>query len=260
MGDLYLFGTVHTDPDGAFRLDQALEFAFPDKIFIEISEDRTHALFANNIEDKIREHEENIASWEKQGFVLTLDQRTRLLEIARFKNKDYGYEVTSPTNYQEANSHVEIHYVDLAAKSAGFTEGLREAFNMPPPQLTDAQKRNILAGLDYPVEAHVRSFRTLAEREYQGAIESAAYLRMLGENPEFLERETRNLSPEAREAFYHVVSPERNNAIAQNIRGKHNAEITSVGVMGASHLYIVADLLEDLEPKVILLNQVPVPQ
>jgi hypothetical protein len=260
MGDLYLFGTVHTDPDGAFRLGSALEFVSPDKIFIEISEDRTHALFANTLEDKMREHEENIASWEEQGFTLTPDQRTRLLEIARFKNKDYGYELTAPTNYQTVHPQTEIHYVDLAAKSAEFTNGLREAFNMPSPQLTETQKRNILAGLEHSVEAHQRSFRILAEREYGESMDSAVYMRMMAENPELLEKETRHLTPEAREAFYHVVSPERNNAIAQGIRDGHNAKVVSAGVMGAFHLYIVAGLLEDLKPNVILLNQIPVPQ
>ncbi len=264
MGDIYLIGTAHTDPDGPYRLDKMLKDFSPKRIFLEISDDRAKEILSSSIDDKMRVHEETIEEWTKQGFVLTPDQREKLLELARFKNRSYGFEVKCPLDYQRNHSEVEINYVDLSASSVGtkkrFTEGLREAFGMQNERLTPEMKAKVLYGLQFPIKTHIADFRGQVEFEYQRSQMTAAYLQAMGNDPEVFERETVGLSAQAKASLLRVVDPERNDAIARGIREGHKDDSNSVGIMGASHLYLVAALLEDLDPQVELLNLVPVPK
>ena len=262
MGQLYLVGTVHTDPDGAYRLDRGLEALSPRNIFVEISADRAKDILASSLEKRLAEHEATMDRWTSQGFVLDADQRQRLLELAAFKNKDYGYEVARPFDYQSSHPDVQVHYVDVSSGSRLFrwlfTYGLRRAMGMHDKGLTPEVKASVLKGLESPFEEHVANVRYDVERDYQRAEAFAEYFQIIGEDKDFFASETATMPRHAVRSFRKVIDPRRNQVIADGIRKKHGDGV-SVGIMGVSHLYLVADFLIDLQPSVNLLNEVPVP-
>ncbi len=105
---LYLIGTVHTDPDGNYRLGTLLERLTPERIVLELSPDRAQGFLSHTLEDKMREHEATIQSWKKQGFVLTSAQQEQLLQLARFKDGNYGFELHAPLAYQQRHPSAQL--------------------------------------------------------------------------------------------------------------------------------------------------------
>ncbi|GEM_PF-2947494 len=262
---LYLVGTVHNDPDGNYRLRTLLDQLSPHRIVLELSSDRAQEFLSHTLEDRMREHEATIASWKKQGLVLTPEQRERSLQLARFKNKDYGFELDASLAYQQKHPAASIIYGDLplpsTQESAAFVAGLRETFGMEKNSpLTADMQTNILQGLQSSIENYMYTLRQGVEENYRNALDSSAALTEMAHNPDLFEALALGLSPEARESFRFIVNPERNTSLARSIREGYTPQQTTISVMGIAHLYLVASLLEDLHPELVCLHEVPIPQ
>ncbi|HIH12063.1 TPA: hypothetical protein HA241_07785 [Candidatus Woesearchaeota archaeon] len=252
MTNLYLVGTVHTDPDGIERLDSLLNELAPKRIFVEISEDRARKIISNPLEDQMKKHEEVIESWSQQGFVLTPEQRAKLLNLIRFKNGSHGFEVRSPSEYKKRNIFTDVYYVDIADEE--IVKGVNEALDRsqePTPEV----RQKVLRGLQSPIENHMADLRRLVDFQYKEAHCLASYFDGMSHDPEFFERELAELSPQARESLRRVFDPKRNDHIADGIRKYHINDEISIAVMGAAHLGMVGYLLSDLRPDYILLNE-----
>lgn len=256
MDNLYLIGTVHTDPDGMYRLDLLLKELVPRRIFVEISEDRAKPIFSDSLEQKMKEHENTIERWKAQGFVLTSEQRKKLLELARFKNRSHGFEVRSPSEYKKRNHSTDIYYVDIADEE--IVKGVNEALGKSQEPTPEVRKK-VLQGLQYSIENQIADLRGLVDFQYRESHRLASCSDRIGYDTEFFEKELAELSPQAKESLRRVFDPKRNDFIAEGIRKNHSNDGISIAIMGATHLYMVGYLLSDLKPDYILLNQIPVP-
>lgn len=256
MNNLYLIGTSHIDPDGTYRLDSLLRDLSPKKIFIEISQDRADVFFSKSTDDWKKEHEDTIKEWERQGFVLTNEQRSKLLELVHLKNRSHGFEVICPAAYKQRNSETDIYYVDIVGDD--IKEGLAEAFGEsqePTPEV----RAKVISGLQSSIEDHLADLRKIVDFQYKNAHKLASYSDAINNDLNFIEREFGMLSDKAKESLRRVFDQKRNELIAREIRTYHNDKDVSVAIMGATHMDMVGYLLSDLKPQYILLNQVPVP-
>ena len=253
--NLYLVATAHTDPDGMDRLTTFLNRVNPKRILIEISKDRAERILQHSIDDKMREHEKEMDRWAKQGFNLSADQRDQILELARFKNENYGFEIRAALVYQQEMPSCEIDYIDVCVprQKRRFVAGLREMVGIHQ-ELTPQMRRSIEEGLSYPVNIHKQHYRADIEIEYRRAYQMAHYYDQVARNPQLFEIETRGLSLQAKEAFKYVIDPERNVKMAKTIRKKHEEGGGTVATIGATHAYLIRPLLE--EAKIIPLNMV----
>ncbi len=250
--NLYLVGTVHTDPDGISRLNHLLARLAPKKIFLEISEDRTNKILATSLEDKMKKHEETLEQWTQQGFILTPEQKSKLVDLIYFKNGSSGFEVSSSFEYKKTNPLTEIYYVDIVGE--GIVEGMDEALERSQEPTLEVRK-NVLRGLEYPLENHKADLRKLVELQYKQYHEVASYAYKISCDLDFFERELAELSVQAKESLRRVFDPKRDEFIAKGIRKNYCAEKVSLAIMGASHLDTVAYLLTDLYPSSLLLNE-----
>lgn len=157
-----------------------------------------------------------------------------------------------PSNFV-LSSLATISFPNSHAKDPSFRRGLEEAYNIPAV-MTREMYKGMLRGLNLGLEVYLRNLRSVVEQGYNYSYSSADFFKRVAESPSLFDDFTLGMQDEAKESVRQVINPQRNSYMVDKIRQASLQHPIVVGIMGATHMYLVAEIMADLKPLSILLN------
>ena len=252
--NFYLVGTVHRDPDGPQRLESLLEKVRPENIAIETSEERanqssSHSLSEREQEEKCKKDLQEMST----KFNLTPEQVQTVTSIFKFYAV-YGYEIRVPKQYAAQQAGVTVHYIDTAVEHKIHLEYTSLLDQISKVKYDAISAERFKKTLDRGADWWLQKLRTKSNELYQAPREGKEAFHRKVRAPKFL-RKLKKIWPEAHRVFVNNLGAERDTVMAKNIRELYREDKRMVAICGMGHLYALEELLSDLHPYILPLNE-----
>lgn len=266
--NIYIVGVSHVDPSGPYRLNEILRKVNPQKIGVELSEERVpetreeerKKLFEKRLEQKIK-------SYEKYGITLNQKQMTVLREHQDFVFNTSLFEYYTPMQYAKENANVQVELIDLSLNRNG-VEDYKAALEMfsklntgkfedNPEILKQYLRRSLLKSLE-SVDDLVENAKIASEVGYDNY---HAFGDLIHMQKEFIEnkyseiKDVKGKIGGAYKLYMNIFDPKRDTNMANKIRALHSDGSKVLAVVGAFHLIGLQEHLKDLNPNIFTLNQ-----
>ncbi len=271
--NLYIAGTIHNDFDGPERLEFLLRHIRPEIVAVEISEERVAKPFQKR---QLRAFSQRDAKKTAEKLGLTAAQQGTLAELSYLYASVKGYEFFCSQKYAARSKKRKVEYIDLPAphiknkmeevkKWSAETIDYDEILQHAPSLKADFQRK-----MSWGIKRLRQEHQQQTEKKY---LKYSQTRRKVSDMESWYQQERAKRASSGyakREKILqppdtilesldlvvgHFASEKRDEFMAAKVRELYHGDRKMLVVCGIAHLYGLDDLLSDLQPQALPLNE-----